>query len=349
MTPARARFVAVLVAVAGAACGGSDSAQEAQQPAEPAQPPVTSAASAEVSSSVAPTSSVGRSTSRARPTGHRVVDARGVEVEVGSIERVIPLDGDVAEVVFALGMGDHVVATDLSATYPPEADALPQIGYQRALSAEPILEFDPTLLIATDIAGPPETLDQLEQVGVPLVLVPTDPTPTGPAGKIMAVAEALGVPERGRQLAEQVQQEIDAATADQAEMPTPPRIAALYVRGSNAQVVLGEEFAIDWLIEAAGGVNVAGELGIAESAPITAEAMVVASPDILLVPASGLDSVGGVEGLFESVPALAETPAGQAGAVLSYDDQLMLGNGPRTGGFLSVLVDDLRAVFPPEP
>ncbi len=79
------------------------------------------------------------------------IDARGVVVEIASIDRIIPLDGDVAEIVFALGMGDHVVATDLSATYPPEADALPQIGYQRALDAEPILEFEPTLLIGTDV------------------------------------------------------------------------------------------------------------------------------------------------------------------------------------------------------
>ena len=49
----------------------------------------------------------------------RTSDERGVAVEIASIDRIIPLDGDVAEIVFALGMGDHVVATDLSATYPP--------------------------------------------------------------------------------------------------------------------------------------------------------------------------------------------------------------------------------------
>ena len=56
-----------------------------------------------------------------------VVDETGAEMTIESIERIIPLDGDVAEVVFALGLGDNVVATDLSATYPPEADALPEI------------------------------------------------------------------------------------------------------------------------------------------------------------------------------------------------------------------------------
>ena len=50
------------------------------------------------------------------------------EAQRPSTERIVPVDGDLAEVVFALGLGDQVVATDLSATYPPEADALPQSG-----------------------------------------------------------------------------------------------------------------------------------------------------------------------------------------------------------------------------
>jgi iron complex transport system substrate-binding protein len=119
-------------------------------------------------------------------------------------------------------------------------------------------------------------------------------------------------------------------------------VVALYLRGDNVQLVLGEGSGIDWLIEAAGGVDVADELGIVDNAPITAEALVAAAPDVIVVPASGLDSVGGVDGLLE-VPGIAETPAGAGQAVLAYDAQLMLGNGPRTGAFLTQLVADLSA------
>lgn len=278
-----------------------------------------------------------------------VVDARGMEIEIESIERIIPLDGDVAEVVFALGLGDHVVATDLSATYPPEADALPQIGYQRALSTEPILAFDPTLLVATDLAGPPETIDALERVGVPLVIVPDDPTATGPATKIRAVAAALGVPDRGDELAAKVEAEIAAAIATRPTRGTAPRVVALYVRGTSAQLVFGEEYSVHWLVEVAGGDDIADELGVTGSAPITSEALIAAAPDVIVVPTSGLESVGGAEGLLATIPALAETPAGRAGAVLAYDDQLLLGNGPRTGALLTTLVTDLAHYRTPEP
>jgi iron complex transport system substrate-binding protein len=55
-------------------------------------------------------------------------DARGDVVTVESIERINPRHGDFAEVVFARRVGERVVATDLSATFPPEADALTAIG-----------------------------------------------------------------------------------------------------------------------------------------------------------------------------------------------------------------------------
>jgi iron complex transport system substrate-binding protein len=77
--------------------------------------------------------------------------------------------------------------------------------------------------------------------------------------------------------------------------------------------------------------------------------VLAAAPDVLLVPASGLESVGGVDGLLAAVPALAETPAGESGAVLSYDDQLMLGNGPRTGTFLATLIADFRDLAATDP
>lgn len=334
-----------------AACGSNGSVATPDTPVTDVAPDATGATTT-APTTTGPTATAATSATTAAPVvppnGHTVIDDRGTEVHVASTERVIPLDGDVAEIVYALGLGDRVVATDLSATYPPAADALPQIGYQRALVAEPILAFEPTLLIATDLAGPPETLDDLERVGVPLVVVPDEATPTGAAEKILAVAEALGVPDRGRTLAERVQGEIDAAIDTVAEAPTGLRVATLYVRGSGTQLVLGEAYASHWLIEAAGAIDVADELGVVESAPITDEAMLVAAPDVLLVPASGLESVGGVTGLLDAFPALARTPAGVAGAVLSYDDQLMLGNGPRAGSFLATLIADLRDRAPTE-
>lgn len=263
--------------------------------------------------------------------------------EPAPTQRIIPLDGDVAEVVFALGMGDQVVATDLSATYPPEADALPQIGYQRALSAEPILTFDPTLLIGSDLAGPPEVLDELQRAGVRVEIIAAEATPAGPAQKIRAVAGVLGIADEGARVAAEVQAAIDAAMPAEpaAEPAARLRVAMLYLRGESTQIVFGAGSGIDWVIEATGATDIADELGIVDTAQVTAEALVVAAPDVLLVTEDGLASVGGIDGLV-ALPAIAGTPAAAHRAVLAYDAQLMLGNGPRTGEFLAQLRADLN-------
>lgn len=275
-----------------------------------------------------------------------IIDETGAEITVESIERIIPLDGDVAEVVFALDLGGNVVATDLSATYPPEADALPEIGYQRAISAETVAAYQPTVLLATDIAGPPEALDDLRRLGYPLVILPNEATPTGAGRKIRAVAAALGVPWRGEELADS----LDTAIAEAAVPPgleaddsTRPRVMALYVRGTAAQLVLGESANTHWLIDAAGGVDVSAAMGVKDNAPISAEAILAAAPDVLVVPEAGLESVGGIDGLLE-IGGLDQTPAGLRRQVLAYDDQFLLGNGPRTAQMLAQLRSDLSDV-----
>ena len=269
-----------------------------------------------------------------------LVDHLGNKVRVESIERIVPLDGSVAEIVFALGLGANIVATDLSATWPPEAADLPQIGYQRALSPEPIAAFSPTVLIGTDIAGPPQTLKDLRELGYPVVIVPNEPHSGGPSKKIRAVARALGVEERGDLLASDLDEQITAATKN----PIPelrPLVAAIYVRGEGTQLVLGRNSSINWVIRAAGGQSLADILEIDDYTPITAEPLLVANPDAIIIPAAGLESVGGIPGLLE-IGGLAETTAGRNQSVYSYEDQLLLGNGPRTGLLLKSLTSELE-------
>jgi len=271
-----------------------------------------------------------------------LADAHGDVVTVESIERIIPLDGDLAEVVFALGLGDRVVATDLSATFPPEADALPEIGYQRSLSAEPIAAFEPTVLLATDLAGPAETIDQLRDLGYPLVMIDRPIDASGPATKIREVAEALGVPERGEALAGDVQAAIDAASeAGAAAAGDRPRVMALYLRGERVQFVFGKNSGLDWVIEAAGAIDVGTELGVVDNAQLTAESVVRAAPDVFLVSTTGLESVGGLDGLL-AIPGIAQTPAGEAARVIAHPDQYLFGGGPRAGMLLAELVGQLH-------
>ena len=155
------------------------------------------------------------------------------------------------------------------------------------------------------------------------------------------MAEALGVPARGEELARSMQSEIDAATATAATVPDRPRAIFLYLRGDNVQQVAGKGTVIDGLLDAAGAVDVAAELGIDDFEPLTAEAFVEARPDVIVVTTTGLESVGGIDGLL-AIPSIDATPAGQARRILAYEDQYLLGGGPRVGEVLAELVRDLH-------
>ena len=79
--------------------------------------------------------------------------------------------------------------------------------------------------------------------------------------------------------------------------------------------------------------------------PLTAEGLIDASPELVVMMTKGLESTGGVEGLLEKVPALAQTPAGQNKRFVTIEDSLILGYGPSTAEVLNGLA---VAVLAPE-
>lgn len=272
-----------------------------------------------------------------------VVGVDGVEAVVEDLSRIIPINGDIAEIVWELGFGDNIVATDISATYPEELDNSAKIGYQRSLSAEGVLSFEPTFVIGNENAGPPEIIAQLRHAGVPVLILPLYREVADVPQKIREVANALGVEERGRRLAERVQGEIDEALMLIESTTERPRVAFLYARGPNTVLLSGMDTAPQSMIEMAGAIDAGADFGIEGFVPITPEAIVTANPDVLVLLTAGLESLGGVDGLLE-VPGIALTNAGQTRAVFAYDDQEFLGLTPRVGQALLALVRDIHGI-----
>lgn len=266
-----------------------------------------------------------------------VTDATGAQVTVTDVSRIVPLNGDIAEIVWALGLGDRIVGVDTSATYPPELQARPKIGYQRALSAEGILSLRPTVVIGTPLAGPREVLEQLRTAGIPVVIVEAPVTLEAPMVKIRKVAQALGVTTQGELLAAQVEREIQAARELAARATSQPRVVYLHAPGAHEPQVAGLGTAAHVMIDAAGAIDAAAAAGIQGYKPLTAEAMTAAAPDAILMFEGDLAAAGGIEGVVQ-LPGIAQTPAGQNRAVYAFEAQYLLGLGPRTGQALRELV-----------
>jgi iron complex transport system substrate-binding protein len=272
----------------------------------------------------------------------RVTDVDGKTVVIRNVSRIVPLNGDIAETIFTLGLTKNVVGVDTSALYPKSAvSRLPKIGYQRTLSAEGILSLRPTVVIGSTEAGPPTVIEQLRQAGVTVLVIPEIVTLDAGPRKLRLLGRALGVPKRGERLAKQVEGQIATAKKEAARTTSRPKVAFLYVRGAPVQMIGGKNTRADSMISAAGGRDVGSEIGIDGYRPITSEALVQAQPDVILVLTGGLQSVGGIEGILR-IPGVAQTPAGRNRRVLDYDDALLLSLGPRTGSALRRLVRGLH-------
>lgn len=73
-------------------------------------------------------------------------------------DRVLAIGGAITEIVYALGEDARLVGRDTTSVFPPEAEALPDVGYMRALSPEGVLSLAPDLIIADEGAGPAEEI-----------------------------------------------------------------------------------------------------------------------------------------------------------------------------------------------
>ena len=62
--------------------------------------------------------------------------------------RIVSVGGSTTEIVYALGAADRLVGVDTTSLYPSSADALPDVGYVRQLSAEGLLSLRPDLILA---------------------------------------------------------------------------------------------------------------------------------------------------------------------------------------------------------
>lgn len=275
------------------------------------------------------------------------------EVTVTDSSRVIAISmtGNLAGLIYGLGMQDRLVGRDVSTNFPGTEDLPLVTRAGHSIEIESVLELEPTLVITDGSVGPLDVVLQLRDAGVPLVFVERDASFEGTYRVAEQIGVALGVPDAGKALAEVLREQVDTKIAEIATI-TPQdsekrlRVAFLYIRGqANVYYLFGAESGIDTLLDAVGAIDVATEHDWVGMRPMTDEAIIEINPDLILLMTDGLSSVGGIDGLLTTLPALQMTTAGVNKRFVDMADTVVLSFGPRSAAVIDALA---RAFYAPE-
>ncbi len=246
-------------------------------------------------------------------------------------QRIVSLNGAVTEVLSTLGRETEIVGVDVTSTYPESVKKTAKdLGHVRSISIEAILALKPTLILGTDKDISPELLEKLKASKIQTELFHQEFSPEGSKKLIGEVAAAIGTTDGVAQL----QENINASLKNVKPLAKPVKVLFIYARGANMLMVSGTGTPVDKMIALAGGKNAVTEFE--DFKPLTPEALIKGNPDVILMFDSGLESVGGKEGILK-IPGVDKTTAGKNKSIINMDGALLSGFGPRTGEAASQL------------
>ncbi len=257
--------------------------------------------------------------------------------------RIVSVGGALTELIYELGAESELVGVDSTSLFPQAATRLPNVGYARTLAAEGLLSLAPTLIVATEEAGPPTVLRQLETAKVPLHVLRADHRFDGIVDRTRRLGELLGRPTQATALIQRLQKDwafSQQTVARVAAGHRAPRVLFVLSNAANQARIAGADTAADAMLTYAGAVNALQ--GVQGYKMLSPEAAIAAAPEVILATTQGLEASGGLDGLLR-LPGLAQTPAGQRRRVVALETMEMLGFGPRLPQALQKLATALHA------
>jgi iron complex transport system substrate-binding protein len=240
------------------------------------------------------------------------------------------------EIIWALGAQNTVVGIDLSTTYPPEVKNVQTVGYHRALSAEGILSLHPTAIIHDNNIGPPQVVQQLQQLNIPMkTFAAKNDSFDGTKALIREMGAYFHKETRAEELCNTMDTQRAASLEKVKQYTDHPRVAVIHFgRASNVYLVVGkggggDGGGVSQMIEFAGGEMAVENRGMQrmESPEIIAKA----NPDVVLLTDYGYDRLNGSIDQIKALPGVATSNAARDNRIFRIEENVLNYFGPRSG------------------
>jgi iron complex transport system substrate-binding protein len=251
-------------------------------------------------------------------------------------ERLVVISQIYNEIIWALGAQGAVVGVDLSSTYPPEVKKVQTVGYHRALSAEGILSLHPTAVVHDGNIGPPQVVEQLKSLNIPLKTFDAkNDSLEGTKALIREMGAYFHRQDRAEELCRALDSQLSASLERVKQYADHPRVAVIHFgRASNIYLVVGkggggDGGAASQMIEWAGGEMAVDSKGMQRME--SPETIARANPDVILVTDYGFDRLGGSLDQIKALPGVATSNAARTGRIYRVEENQLMYFGPRTG------------------
>ncbi len=251
--------------------------------------------------------------------------------------RIVSLAPSLTELVFALGLGSHLVGVTHQCNFPPQAAALPKVGTFLVPNVEAVLAARPEIVLVTPSPANQRAVEQLASLGVRVKVV--NPQSVEELEEsIRSVSEALGVPDRGAELAGKFAASV--AATEQAVRHCGVR-KVLFLVSRAPLIAAGGGTIQDEAIRFVRGANVAAKVGTGWP-KVSIEFILREAPEVILDASMGseVESDSAALEFWQRFPSL---PAVQRQRVVAFPDDRILRPGPRFPEGLAALA---RTIHP---
>ncbi len=242
---------------------------------------------------------------------------------------IVVAGGSITEILYFLNEEDRILGVDVTSNFPKETSELPSIGYVRSLSTEGILSLNPKLILGENDMGPPLVLDQINEVGVDLRIIPEEQTAMGIIDKIYCIASIIGSQDRAQ---EKIKDDLMPSVNDLKIFQNfrdsqKKRVILILSMQGTSPIVAGLGTSGDGFIKMTGAINVFESFEGWK--PVSEEAIIESDPDYFIIPSRDMHKNSDVKSLTSN-PIFKNTRAGYEENFIFEDSMSMLGFGPRT-------------------
>ena len=234
--------------------------------------------------------------------------------------RVIALAPHVAEMLYAAGGGERIIAAVDYADYPEQAKALPRVGSNRLIDLERVAALRPDLIVVWLHGSSERQIDQIRALGIPIFR--SEPKKLDDiAATVVRLGRLMGTEPVADAAAAGIRGQLASLSAKFAGRPP---VRMFYQVWDKPLYTLNGGHIVSDAMRLCGGENVFGKLKV--TAPVVGvEAVLQADPEAIFSTADRSGDEGGI-GIWRQFPNLT---AVKRANLFRVDGDLLNRSGPR--------------------